>query len=202
MNYDIFSEFYDINDNGFFRVLYDTYPTECKDLLGVYDVALDVYIMSKISDRIVTRFYSKLFLTDSTPYEKIAHVVYKLFFTQWQKIAQSLAKTYDVFNVMSDNYTETETNTLANKQNIESVTQNKDNAFDDTENASNTNASNNTTDSNSNTQSTKTRTYSKSSTGNRLQSDILRVEIENHKMLNLLDIIVKDVASILTLDIY
>lgn len=202
MNYDIFSEYYDMNDKGFFRILFEQYPTDCVNLLGEYNVALDVYIMSKMSERIISPFYSKLFLTDNTPYEKIAHVIYKLFFTQWQKIAQSLAKTYDVFNVMLDSVTESETNTLANTQNIASITQNKDNAFDDTDNASNTNASNNTTDSSSNTQSTKTRNYTKSSTGNRLQSDILRVEIDNHTMLNLLDVIVKDISSILTLDIY
>lgn len=199
----LYNELYTL-ENGFIKTLLNSENQEAINLFSEYTNP-DLYISSKIGNRILVKLYDDIVKSDNDitiSRLKIANTILSFNLWNWKRIKAVMSENYEVFLVADEQYTENVTETKELEHDNTGTTQNKVNAFDsntDT-NTDKIESSDNGTGSENNKREM---TYRKQSTGAMFTpQELLEKEIKLRTDNKFLDLIIKDIKNALCLDIY
>lgn len=199
----LYKELYTL-ENGFIKTLLNSENQEAINLFSEYTNP-DLYISSKIGDRILVKLYDDIVKSDndiSKSRLNIANTILSFNSLNWKRIKAVMSEDYEVFLVADEQYTENVTEKKELEHDNTGTTQNKVNAFDgstDT-NTDKIESSDNGTGSENNTREM---TYRKQSTGAMFTpQELLEKEIKLRTNNKFLDLIIKDIKNALCIDIY
>lgn len=190
--------FFELTEGGFFQNMKTQYPTQFNSIFGDLSAdeveVMDWTLSNNWGDRLLVKGYRQ-FDTATDALAQLVKVCVLMFSTQWQSIMNitESSKDIDVLQPINETRHTVESNSAIDND----TTQDKTNAFDVTEDASNTNSSERNGSSERNIDRTTEIKRSGVSSFNNLQ-DALRFTQEYIA----LDMIMNDIVSIATIDIF